>query len=250
MRAGGHNYARNFATRTSSIGGLGDGGASEDDATADGEDNGPHFVSTDEKLDRIGGRLVQNEVRIAHIEEEKMEEHEDYMINRLDQHDKHAKERLQQQDQHIMDMGHEQERHHKTVLVRLEDFGEAQAMLQEQSTEQENSANDRKMAELERGIKEAKEAAEARAHAQAGTDSPGEMTLRVAGFERDTPAGELERVARKYMVLTTMGRQQMNDAAAACAGDVRPFSPYLLSSFALVHTSIAWARRMVAEAKQ
>lgn len=33
--------------------------------------------------------------------------------------------------------------------------------------------NDKKIAELERGLKEAKEAAEARANAQAGADNPG-----------------------------------------------------------------------------
>lgn len=65
-----------------------------------------HFVSTDDKLDNIAGRLVQNEVRIAHIEET-CGGHEHYMKDRLDQHDKDAGERMQQQDNQIAQMGHQ-----------------------------------------------------------------------------------------------------------------------------------------------
>lgn len=182
------------------------------------------FVSTDGKLDGLEGRLAQNEVRIAQIEE-KMDGRESYMVNRFDHHDEHAKERLQQQDQHIMSMGQEHKTYHKTyhkmVLARLEDFGKAQAAMQEQIGEQrkqheeETILTDRKIAELERRLKEAKEAAEARAHTQAGAGEPGEMTLRIAGFQRDTPADDIEEAARKYMSLATAGEQQMNDVAAS-----------------------------------
>lgn len=193
-----------------------------------------HLMATDEKLDGIGGRLVPNEVRIAHIEE-KLDEHENYMTNRLDQHGKQAKERLWQQGNHIMHMGQEHGTYHITVLARLQDFGKTQQVIQVQIAEQrkqheqEKKMTDRKIAELQRGLKEAKEVTEARQRSQAGTDAPGEMTLRVAGLLRDTPADEIEKVARKHVGLTTTGKQQMNEAAAAASGDFRRYSPFLLS---------------------
>lgn len=178
------------------------------------------------------------------------------MVNRFDRHDKNAQERLRLQDDHIKNMGTEHETYHKTVLGRLDEFGRAQEALRTQLAEQrrqhqpEKQNNDMKIAELERGLKEAREAAEARAQAQTGQQAPGELTLRVAGFERDTPAEEIEKVARRYLSLSKTPEARMKAAAEAQVGDFRVFSPFLLSSFALVNTNAEMVRRIIAEARQ
>lgn len=94
-----------------------------------------YFTATGEKLDTIGGRPVQNEVRIAHLEG-RLEERAQYMVNRLDQRGKHAISRLQQQDKNIQHMGHVLENYHKTELGRLDEFGRAQEALQGQLADQ------------------------------------------------------------------------------------------------------------------
>lgn len=213
-----------------------------------------HLTATDEKLDTIGGRLVQNEVKIAHLED-LLEERDIFVTNWLDQHDSHLKERLRQQDTHIQDMADEHENYHKTVLDRLDEFGRAQGALQAQlaeqrrQREQEHKRNDAKIAELERGLKEARQAAEARQQSQEGVHQPGELILRVAGFDRGTPAEEIEKVSRQYLRLSKTATLHMQRSAEAKIGDSRVVSLFFLSSFALVNASAETARRIIAETR-
>lgn len=111
-------------------------------------------------------------------------------------------------------MGHEHEIYRKTVLGRPDEIGRAQEAFladQRRQEEQEQLKDDKKSAELE----EAREAAEARAQSQAGAQVPGGLTLRDAGFERDTLAEEIEKIARRYLSLSKTAAMRMQNAAAA-----------------------------------
>lgn len=59
-----------------------------------------HVESTDEKLDGAGRWLVQNERRIAHLEE-KMEAQEGIITQHMEQQARHAQERLRQQGERM-----------------------------------------------------------------------------------------------------------------------------------------------------
>lgn len=61
---------------------------------------------------------------------------------------------------------------------------------------------------------------------------------------------EIEQVARRYLSLSKTAEARMKAAAEAQVGDFRVFSPFLLSSFALVNTNAETVRRIIAEAQQ
>lgn len=110
--------------------------------------------------------MFQNERRIAHLGE-KLETHQGVMTERVAQQERIAQDRIQQGDHHIENMGAEHQNYHSAVLGCLDESGMAQIPLQRQLEEQNKI-----IMELKRGLKEARDAAEARFQAQAGVDNP------------------------------------------------------------------------------